>query len=208
MPGYYEILLLPQHRKLGFAGSRGNYYEFEDGSHLEMHTTPVWCHRCAKITHGEEIEPLEEIERVLADLRDPSTEWGRPRPSLIPGSEGVVGSFQQVQIQEWSKRREWRLRRRTGAKCILCGSSEIFVFPINEEVQHPAGVGTVEVSIRGMCSTNFNEWFFTPEGDRIPRDTKPTYWHHPALENPPGGITQLLDELGIEYETIEDDEQA
>ena len=36
----------------------------------------------------------------------------------------------------------------------------------------------------GMCSTSFNEWFFTPEGDRIPRDTRPTYWHHPELDKP------------------------
>jgi hypothetical protein len=36
----------------------------------------------------------------------------------------------------------------------------------------------------GLCSNDFNEWFFTPEGDRIPRDTKPTYWYHPVLDHP------------------------
>jgi hypothetical protein len=34
-----------------------------------------------------------------------------------------------------------------------------------------------------MCSTVFNEWFFTPEGDRIPRDTQPTYWAFPESDD-------------------------
>jgi|GEM_PF-4983383 len=42
----------------------------------------------------------------------------------------------------------------------------------------------IQIDCVGMCSTSFNEWFFTPEGDRIPRDTQPTYWHHPELDKP------------------------
>jgi predicted oxidoreductase len=54
-----------------------------------------------------------------------------------------------------------------------------------------------------MCSTRFNEWFFTPEGDRIPRDTKPTYWHHPALDNSPGSALRWLKERGFRVENSE-----
>jgi hypothetical protein len=62
-----------------------------------------------------------------------------------------------------------------------------------------------------MCSTDFNEWFFTPEGDRIPRDTKPTYWHHPVLDKEPGKFKRLLQRLQrlqrwSESNPIEDDE--
>jgi len=67
-------------------------------------------------------------------------------------------------------------------KCIHCGSTDIVVLPVNQAVAHPEGRGMIEVTCAGMwCSTRFNEWFLTPEGERIPRDTRPTYWRHAAL---------------------------
>ena len=56
--------------------------------------------------------------------------------------------------------------------------------PVGKAIANPAGVGQLQIDCVGMCSTKFNEWFFTPEGDRIPRDTRSTYWHHPELDKP------------------------
>ena len=187
MPAFYEIRWLPDGRTEKFAGSRGNYYEFEDGSHLDVETTPAWCRRCGKFTHAEEIESLADIDKKLADLSDPGSELYRyTRRSLLPEllERMPRDGFRLDLIARATKRRRWRERRRAGPKCIICGSTDLFVFPLNQTVPHPAGPGTVEVSIVGMCSTHFNEWFFTPEGDRIPRDTKPTYWHHPEWDKP------------------------
>lgn len=58
------------------------------------------------------------------------------------------------------------------------------MLPEGVPVPHPHGDGMIQIDCVGMCSTSFNEWFFTPEGDRIPRDTQPTYWHHPELDKP------------------------
>ena len=198
MPAFYEIRWLPDGRTQNFAGSRGNYYEFADGSRLDVHTTPVWCRHCGKVTHGEKIEALAEIDQQLADLHDPASELYRfTRRSLLPELDELMprDKFRLDMIEEAAKRRRWREQRRSGPKCIVCGSTDIFVFPISQQVPHPAGPGTIEVRIVGMCSTSFNEWFFTPEGDRIPRDTKSTYWHHPALPdefNQPGGAWKWL----------------
>jgi hypothetical protein len=187
MPGFYEIRWLPDGGTEKFAGSRGNYYEFEDGSRLDMETTPVWCRHCGKVMHGEEIESLADIDKNLADMNDPNSAVYRiTRRSLIPELDRLMpkDNLRLDMIEKAKKRRLWREQRRAGPKCIVCGSTDIFVFPMNQQVAHPAGAGTVEVSFVGMCSTSFNEWFFTPEGDRIPRDTRPTYWHHPELDKP------------------------
>jgi hypothetical protein len=199
MPGVYEIRYLPNGPITKFYGSRGNYYEFEDQSRLDMATTPVWCHHCGKITYGEKIEPLAEIDKHLADLNDPtSTTYKLTMRSLFPGHEELVPreKFRLEMIGKAQRRRAWREQRRSGPKCILCGSTHIFVFPFNQQVPNPAGEGTVVVTGVGMCSTSFSEWFFTPEGDRIPRDTKPTYWHHPGLDKEPKeDVEQMLDRM-------------
>ena len=69
--------------------------------------------------------------------------------------------------------------RESPPKCLECGSTEIVVFPVGERAGNPMGPGWVEITITGLCSTSFNNRFYTPEGDRIPRDTKPTYWTLP-----------------------------
>jgi hypothetical protein len=194
MPAIYEITFRPDGSATEFAGSRGNYYEFEDGSHLDMETTPVWCRRCERVTHGEEIETLEVMDQKIADLDDPKSELYKVIKTLATRHNGVDADekFRLGQIENAKKRRQWREQRQAGPKCICCGSMDIFVFPINQEVPHPAGQGTVEVRWVGMCSTDFNQWFFTPEGDRIPRDTKPTRWHLPVLDKKPSNLQRFL----------------
>ena len=193
MPACYEFMFFPEGRVEQFGGSRGNYYEFADGTRLDMHTTPVWCHNCGKIAHGEMIETLEEMNQQLADLRNPRSELYRFLAKDFTHEYKDLGeAFTRMHGEERERRRRWRTGRVSPPRCLRCGSTNIFVFPINQSVSNPAGPGTVEVIIRGMCSTYFNEWFFTPEGERIPRDTKPTYWHHPALDSFPERLRRLL----------------
>jgi hypothetical protein len=49
------------------------------------------------------------------------------------------------------------------------------MLPEGVPVPHPSGEGMIQIDCVGMCSTSFNEWFLTPQGDRIPRETRPTY---------------------------------
>lgn len=81
MPAMYEVSFAPDGAIKQFVGSRGNYYEFHDGSHIDLETTPVWCHDCRKIAHGEQIESLEEIDKQLADLNDPASMLYGPSPT-------------------------------------------------------------------------------------------------------------------------------
>jgi hypothetical protein len=186
MPGLYEIRWLPEGRTEKFPGSRGNYYEFSESDRLNLHSVPVWCHRCVKITHGEELSTVDEIDKQIRDLNDPSSEsYHVSRIDVLDELLPDKGDqLLQERIAELRRRRRWREGRQSPPKCIYCGTSEILVLPMVVPVPNPIGDGEIQIDCVGMCSTIFNEWFFTPEGDRIPRDTQPTYWHHPELDKP------------------------
>lgn len=193
MPAFYQLTFGPDGRIQRFAGTRGNYYEWPDGTRLEIDTTPAWCHRCAAVRHGERLETVEEIDQQIADLRDPRSALYRAYAKDSAGECKNLGeAFARRYCEPWERRRAWRTARASPPRCLVCGSTDIFVYPLGTAVPNPAGEGSVTVRVRGMCSTDFNEWFFTPEGNRIPRDTKPTYWVHVSQIDSPGFVRRLL----------------
>jgi hypothetical protein len=133
----------------------------------------VWCRKCKDFTDGEVIESLEEIGQQIADLRDPTSELFRLYQDSASGSIGVVGIHL---ITELEKRRHWRESRKSPPKCLGCGSTGIIPLPDEQQMVNPTGSGWIEVTVTGLSSTLFMNRYYTPEGDRIPRDTKPTYW--------------------------------
>ena len=184
MPVFYEIRWLLEGRTQKFAGSRGNYYEFTGSDRLDLHSVPAWCHRCSNITHGEDLSTVEEIDKQIRDFDDPASDLYRLAQNTLLSELGHGDEFRRERIAELQRRKHWRQARRSPPKCIRCGTTEIVLLPIGVRVPNPAGDGEIQVDCVGMCSTSFNEWFFTPEGDRIPRDTRPTYWHHPESDKP------------------------
>lgn len=174
MPAIYEITFLPRGRVEEFAGSCGNYYEFADGSHLDLLTEPVWCPQCGKVRHGESIPSVEQLDKKLADFHDPTSILYRStmRP-LLPGIKGPDDreKIRQERIKEIGRRREWRLTRRSPAKCIYCGCAEIVALPHDTPVTVVRNSKPLTLISRcvGMCSMNPNDWYFTSEGERILR---------------------------------------
>jgi hypothetical protein len=177
MPASYEIRRLPDGPIEEFFGSRGNYYEFSESDRLDLHSVPVWCACCAEFTEGEDLSTVEEIDQKIRALNDPASELYRmTRYGLLDDLFGKGQEFLRDQLGELQRRRRWRTGRNSPPKCIVCGSNKITIIPEGTPMPHPNGDGMIEIACVGMCSTEFNEWYFTPEGDRIPRDTKPTYW--------------------------------
>jgi hypothetical protein len=180
MPAYYRLTFLPAGRTQDFAGSRGNYYRLANGAEIDLHSRPVWCEQCAKVTHGEEIESVQAIDQRIADLERLAAEIRieMKRPPLPP-PDAPGDSHQQEQIAELKLRRVWRLQRSSPSKCLVCGSTAIV--PLEHGKQVRIAGGTVRCDCVGMCSTNFNEWRYSAEGDLIEKG-QPTYWHF-------GGVT-------------------
>lgn len=183
MPAFYRIQWHPDGPTQDFAGSRGNYYRLDDRNDIELYSQPVWCHGCVKVTHGERIESIQQIDQRIAHLEKLAAEirieMTRP-PLPEPGAPG--DRHQREQIAELQMRRAWRKQRRSSPRCLICGTTNIVPLENGKPVR--IGNGSVQCNSVGLCSTYFNEWFFTPEGERIPLDTHPTYWHHPELDEP------------------------
>jgi hypothetical protein len=181
VPAVYQIKFRPGGRVAEFFGSRGNYYDFDGGGRIDVRTRPVWCRACGKFTHGEEIEPLEEIDQEIARLTDRRAQTIREMATEAhPMVQDFGPPLSLESIGDLRQRRQWRAARTSPPRCIHCGTTDIVPLPLNRIVPNPGGPGTIEVQRVGFCSTNFNEWYFTAEGQRIPRDTKPTYWHWPT----------------------------
>src|SRR4051812_31310696 len=88
MPAVYEIKFLPSGETLPFYGSRGNYYELDDGTQIDVRAAPVWCDRCNEFAEGESIEILEEIDQQLRDIRDPASQLYRDTEDTTPRPDG------------------------------------------------------------------------------------------------------------------------
>ena len=113
MPAMYEIRWFPGGQSEKFAGSRGNYYEFSESDRLELDSVPVWCYRCAKITDGEDLSAVEEIDQQIRDLNDPSSELYRmTRLGVLDQLLGKGAEFLKDQIVKLQRRRRWREGRK------------------------------------------------------------------------------------------------
>jgi hypothetical protein len=186
LPAMYEIRQFPDGTVRRFAGSRGNYYELPGPDRLDVECAPAWCRRCDGIAEVEDLSTLEAIDQRIRHFKDSSSQrdYQDYPDDLRAFFESHDERFYHEYLADLERRRRWRETRTSPAKCILCGSSDTVPLPLDRRVPHPKGQGELQVAWTGMCSTSFNEWFFTPEGDRIPRDTRPTYWHHPVLDQP------------------------
>lgn len=166
MPAMYKLTFLPDGRTRSFAGSRGNYYRLANGTEITLHSDPIWCERCRTVGHGERIESIQAIDRQIADLKRLAAEIRRNQKSPpTPATDAPGDRHQQKQITDLMLRREWRAQRTSAPKCLNCGSTAILKLEHGKAVPIPEGM--VRCEFVGLCSTNFNEWPFTPEGDRI-----------------------------------------
>jgi len=193
MPAWYQIHWLPDGPTKEYFGTRGNYYEFSETDRLDLHTALIWCYRCESFSDGEYLSTVEEIDQQMRDLHDPSSML---YCIILDGvhCDAIREQFGEESVAEWradrlqektaelERRRRWREGRMSPPKCIQCGTTRIVPLTFEGPIPNPCGDGIIQVDVVGHCSTDFNNWYYTPEGDRIPRETRPSYWHHPAFD--------------------------
>jgi hypothetical protein len=175
MPGMYEITLLPEKKVHRFCGTRGNYYQLPDGSKLDVHRKPVWCRHCQAFSEGEWLQSVPELEQAIAAYSDINS---AERQRVLQSSfiQDKAGSLAK-RLAQSTVRLQWRKGRATPPKCLECGTTEIVDLGNGQEIASPCSPGTLTIQLVGMCSTEFRNYFYTPEGNRIPMETQPSYWH-------------------------------
>ena len=181
---FYKIQFLDTGEETEWYDMRGLYYEFECGATIDVWPTPAWCDQCQDFVDGEMIPSLKRLEDELAELRDPTSARSRFHTDDEPPFDQPLYRARRKQlyantINEAELRVDWRRDRAAPPKCLHCGSANI-TFPDDTNATMMTGRGLVEVKMAGFCSAVFMNWFFTPEGDRISRKTRPSYWHFPG----------------------------
>ncbi len=184
MPAWYTIKYSDGSADTEWYGSRGFYYEFPDGTSIGLLPTIAWCCKCSDFIDAEWIPTLDDIENELIELNDTtsfrassytSTEPPFDKPPYIERRARLYAEAKDEAV----KRIEWRRARTSSPRCLICGSTDVR-FPKDDQTVELPGRGTATVECTGMCSTDFCNWFYTPEGVRIERNTKPSYWHFPG----------------------------
>ena len=175
MPALYEITFLPEGNIHSLCGTRGNYYQFADGSKLKVHGNPVWCRQCQSFVEAEWLQSVPELEQAVANYSDVNSAESQRilQPSYIRETAGYLAE----RLAESKTRLQWRRGRIALPKCLECGTTDISDLGDGQEIPSPCSPGTLTIDWVGMCSTAFRNYFYTPEGDRIPIDTQPSYWH-------------------------------
>lgn len=182
MPSCYRIRLPHSASDIEWFGSRGFYYELTDGAMIGLHPTIAWCCQCEAFIDAEWIPSLEHVEEELRKASDPNSlrdmlsSLGLPMdPPAFP--ERLEKMHEEGKL-EAARRVQWRKQRSSPPKCLMCGSTDIH-FPGDDQTVEIPGRGTALVEWTGMCSTDFCNWYYTPDGIRIPRETKRTRWGFP-----------------------------
>jgi hypothetical protein len=141
-------------------------YEFADGSTEPISTSPGWCGQCDQAVLVERLPEVANLEKDIAEIEM----GGEYLSSLTESGESVADQ------KDWLLRmRDWRARRETGPKCLVCGSVAIHPFPEADPdaetewmaISHPDCGGSLQARCTGLALMRLRPPRYTPEGDLI-----------------------------------------
>ena len=141
----------------------------KDGLHV--YASAGWCYRCRNFKYCEYIQSLEELDREIESYYDPasknyayaigeSSNWAGNTDSLKPIY------FEQI-VDCVRKRRNWRATRVSPPKCLWCGSTNIILFPFNEQSKSPCSDETLTLFFQEAKMSYYPQFWLTSEGGRM-----------------------------------------
>lgn len=138
-------------------------YRLADGSLLHVEQEAAWCERCACFGSAELVPSVEDLRNRIRDLQTPNN-----KVRSFFRTEAAIGRA----IAELETRLKWRGDRRSPARCLRCGSTEIVPVRFGDHFSVCFVSGKRVVQLRtGFADTAFWIAEFTPEG--IARSTGP-----------------------------------
>lgn len=97
-------------------------YVLDGGVLLLTEQVAAWCYSCSSIVGAEAIPSLDELDARICDLDNPD--------NLTLKAFGR-GQLDQERI-ELPLRRSWRVSRESAARCLECGSTDIYPIVVND----------------------------------------------------------------------------
>jgi hypothetical protein len=133
-------------------------YLLSDGSTLSVPYVPAWCHRCQAVMHGEELPEIAWLEQQLR-------EWQ---------ASGLEKQTQAWHVAWLERKIAWRSERRSPAKCLACGSSEIVRGSFQGGAPHPSCGGWLALRRSGHFSLMepLMQSLYSPEGEALGRQAE------------------------------------
>ena len=114
MPLFYTITYQPGGQTEKFYGTAGRRYRVAGDDLIDLHSHPVWCFRCGKVTEGERIESVRELdekiknlERLAGEIRAEARAEGRFT------HDEPADHVQQSDLAHLGQRRRWRVARQS-----------------------------------------------------------------------------------------------
>jgi hypothetical protein len=149
-------------------------YEMADGSTVTIERTFVWCSACREVRWGEQLTDLAQLERDLAatSAREPAV---MEELSFSVSRHQTLEDLLASRKKELESRIAWRRIRKSPARCLECGSTDITPLVLTETDdgdekwtlrEHPGCGGIVTVLSQMVLSID-RRWFrYTPEGKK------------------------------------------
>ena len=135
-------------------------YLLDEGSTLSVPYVPAWCHHCRAVVHAEELPEVIALERQVR-------EWQ---------ASSLDDSIRTWHLEWLASEIAWRSKRRSPAKCLVCGSTDIVRGSLGGGVLHPGCGYRMPLKLSGHYSLMepLMQWLYSPEGEALGRQAELT----------------------------------
>ena len=118
-------------------------YQLDDGVSLSVEQTGAWCYDCSMVVAAEHVPSLAALDARIANLDDPNH-------ILLVGIGRAALDRERIALPI---RRSWRSRRESPARCLECGSTDIFALDANDctEPRHNKRFRVTSSGHASMC---------------------------------------------------------
>jgi len=97
-------------------------YQLDGDVSLSVEQTGAWCYHCSMVVAAEHVPSLAALDARIADLDDPNH-------ILLVGFGRAALDRERVALPI---RRSWRSGRQSPARCLECGSTDIFALDTDD----------------------------------------------------------------------------
>jgi hypothetical protein len=134
-------------------------YRLADGSTLGIEQEVAWCEQCGSFGVVEILPSVEELRERLQELQTPT----QKHYFIYRTDDAIKGVIDELRV-----RLRWRESRKSPARCLACGSTDIHPVRFGEDRSCVANGKRLVETGQGFADTD--DWIaeFSSEGIALP----------------------------------------